>query len=843
MKTIKKILAIILGIFTITSANSQYLHLYKNNSRIKSYVTESIDSMLFDTSGSTYYMDLYNNGTKHRVDNLGRIDNFKLGGVPIKSGVYLGIIAFSDGLDIKEIGDLTTSTKSSYQTFVNNQSMKGSTHLYYAVENAINMLKDTKYPDDLTSISLVTFTDGLDDGSLFMTNNGYTTNDEYLQTLNSQIKSTKVNNLNINAYTIGFNGGYVVDLSQFDKNLKLLASKDENAKTVKNISDVENCLKEISDQINKENHYNNVSVIINGKSNGTIIRITLDNVNNASSSNMYIEGKFNFADQSLIDVKYVGVTCENGSTIGYDSRISNSKFKYIFEDVKTNDGTTINPSNIKFWTYIPTSNLWQATNEGGTDSEPEVETLRKSAVVVFAIDCSSSLSSDFSKIKTYANNFINTLASYGNDEEFSPIDLRGNTPPENPNEPTDTTEIPTNLITDGHIYQTDNLTGITCENKWIIDRVHTPETFLNLDFVKEKGTNARSAAIDTNRGKIYVGFSRTITTGEGDAATSNDYAHLAIFDLETGEYEGLLPLICNNEPISGLLCANQVGIDDAGNVWICGMYSDVCSKPAQIYVVDDLETGECRNVGQWALPAKESNAAGRIDYWDVVGDITGETSNAVCMAAVGSTATGEKLCLYRWELAQGATIWVANPTWKTISSEASESYPADQASWGNYNATVRIVAEDGHVGSMFFVDGFNTCPSLYQTSLRMVESFASAPDLAPEVGANGVEEFSLNGKYYLAYVEAQYNVSPGCRVNICELGNGGTFKGMRKLWSIPETGLGEVSDGGSRIHSIDTYKVVDKNGKEGVYLLTYKCNNGIGLYLIAEEGFDESTAH
>ena len=846
MKTIKKILAIILGIFTITSANSQYLHLYKNNSRIKSYVTESIDSMLFDTSGSTYYMDLYNNGTKHRVDNLGRIDNFKLGGVPIKSGVYLGIIAFSDGLDIKEIGDLTTSTKSSYQTFVNNQSMKGSTHLYYAVENAINMLKDTKYPDDLTSISLVTFTDGLDDGSLFMTNNGYTTNDEYLQTLNSQIKSTKVNNLNINAYTIGFNGGYVVDLSQFDKNLKLLASKDENAKTVKNISDVENCLKEISDQINKENHYNNVSVIINGKSNGTIIRITLDNVNNASSSNMYIEGKFNFADQSLIDVKYVGVTCENGSTIGYDSRISNSKFKYIFEDVKTNDGTTINPSNIKFWTYIPTSNLWQATNEGGTDSEPEVETLRKSAVVVFAIDCSSSLSSDFSKIKTYANNFINTLASYGNDEEFSPIDLRGNTPPENPNEPTDTTEIPTNLITDGHIYQTDNLTGITCENKWIIDRVHTPDAFLSLPFVAENGIKARTAVIDPNREKIYVGYSKTIVTGDGYDAVSNDYAHLVIFDLETGAYEQELALTCNGEPIAGIICANQVGIDDAGNVWICGMYSDVCAKPAQIYVVDDLETGECRNVGQWALPAKESNAAGRVDHWDVVGDITGETSNAVCMAAVGSTATGEKLCLYRWELAQGATEWVANEDdfagYVSNTGDIRETYPADQTTWGASASTVRIVAEEGHVGSMFYVDGFTTCPTLYNTNFEMLNSFADAPDLAPAVGCNGIDEFYIGENLYIVYAKAQYNVSPGCRVNICELGKGGTFGGMRKLWSVPEAGLGQVSDGGTRIHNIDTYKVIDKNGKEGVYLLTYKCNNGLGLYLIAQDGFDEATA-
>ena len=129
----------------------------------------------------------------------------------------------------------------------------------------------------------------------------------------------------------------------------------------------------------------------------------------------------------------------------------------------------------------------------------------------------------------------------------------------------------------------------------------------------------------------------------------------------------------------------------------------------------------------------------------------------------------------------------------------------------------------------------------------MLESFASATDLAPAVGCNGVNEFVLDGdgteKPYIAYAEAQYNVSPGCRVNICELGNGGTFKGMRKLWSVPEAGLGEVSDGGTRIHSIDTHKVVDNNGKEGVYLLTYKCNNGIGLYLIAEEGFDESTAY
>lgn len=429
MKTIKKFILTLMCLFTMFTMQAQYLHLYKNRSLLKSYVTESIDSMLFDTSGSIYYMDLYNNGTKHRVDNLGRIDNFKIGGVPIKSGVYLGVIAFSDDFQLKPIGDLNTATKSAYQSFVSSQTMNGSTHLYYAVENAINLLKSVELPEDLVSVSLVTFTDGLDDGSLFMTSSGYTSNDEYLTELNNQIKNTKISNLDINAYTIGFDEGFVVDKDLFNKNLRMLSSKEDNATTVKSIKDVENKLKEISDQIYQENHFSTVSVIINGKENGTILRVTLDGTT-AAASKKYIEGTFNFADQSLLNVKYVGVTSESGSTVSYDTRIGNSKFQYIFEDVKTLDGSTIEPKNINFWTYIPSSGLWQETNEGSTGSEPEVETLKKSAVVVFVLDCSSSLSNNFTELKTYANNFISTLADYGNDETFSAIDLRGTTPEE-----------------------------------------------------------------------------------------------------------------------------------------------------------------------------------------------------------------------------------------------------------------------------------------------------------------------------------------------------------------------------------------------------------------------------
>ena len=369
--------------------------------------------------------------------------------------------------------------------------------------------------------------------------------------------------------------------------------------------------------------------------------------------------------------------------------------------------------------------------------------------------------------------------------------------------------------------------SITCENLWIVDRVHAPGTFLNLPFIKDYPMKARTAVIDSKRSKIYIGYSKSIV--------SNDYAHLVILDLKTGQYIKELPLTCNGEAISGILCANQVGIDDYDHVWICGQYSNINANPAQIYVVEDLETGSCRNVGEWKLPDEETDAAGRIDYWDVVGDITGEEANAVCMGAVGATTGGEKRCLYRWELAQGSTEWHASSEWGTIAKEVSQTYPADQATWGSSSATVKIVAEEGHVGSMFYVDGFTTCPSLYNTSLKMVESFASAPDLAPATTSNGIEEFTLNGEKYIAYVENNYSVTLGCRVNIAQLGEGGLFEGMQKLWSVPEAGLGSVSDGGTRIHNILTQKVIDENGKEGVHLLTYKCNNGIGLYFISDE--------
>jgi formylglycine-generating enzyme required for sulfatase activity len=81
MKIIKRVLitAVVLVFVMPVVAQDQYLHIYKVGTRDKSYVLSSIDSMLIDKTVAGSYMDLYNNGRKHRVGNIANIDEFRIG--------------------------------------------------------------------------------------------------------------------------------------------------------------------------------------------------------------------------------------------------------------------------------------------------------------------------------------------------------------------------------------------------------------------------------------------------------------------------------------------------------------------------------------------------------------------------------------------------------------------------------------------------------------------------------------------------------------------------------------------------------------------------------------------
>lgn len=388
---------------------------------------------------------------------------------------------------------------------------------------------------------------------------------------------------------------------------------------------------------------------------------------------------------------------------------------------------------------------------------------------------------------------------------------------------------------DGGKYE--DVDGFTFKNKWVVDRTTNVEDWNNLPFA-EMPAKVRTACLGEYNGKdaVVLGWSQTMTVDE----KSNDYAHLVVMDFVTGEVLKTVQMTCDGSPITGLLCANQVGCDQFGHIWFCGYvastYNSDTNKftPVTIYQVTDLDAGTCVKAAELTLNEDEP-VVGRIDYVHLVGDITREKAGCSVMTALASPADAPYVIA--WVAGQGEDTW--SPGLDDYYCAAlEETYPEGQTTWGTA-PMVRIVLDDDYSNNLFYVDGFTTAPSLYTNSCSLIDSFASASDLAPKVGTNGVGEFAIGGKNFMVYSMAQYDVTPGCQARIVELGEGQTFEGMKSYWEFPHNGLGEVSDGGTRIHALETKVFADENGKEGAYVLTYKCNNGIGVYAVSEQGWTD----
>ncbi|MEG0012403.1 MAG: hypothetical protein RR706_09620, partial [Muribaculaceae bacterium] len=345
-------------------------------------------------------------------------------------------------------------------------------------------------------------------------------------------------------------------------------------------------------------------------------------------------------------------------------------------------------------------------------------------------------------------------------------------------------------VTDGQTYAPTN--GITCENLWIVDRNHSSEAYLA---TKVANTAARTACL--HDGVIYVGNSAAddpeVVGGEGAALNA---ASIDKFSMADGSYLGRIKLTLDGARYTGTLCANQVGFDSFGNLWVAPAVFSF-KNGYSVYTVDPA-TGVMTLQG--ALPMAYD---ARIDYCDLIGDITRVKAKCTVMAAGSGVAA-----VYKWVAEQGGAFeggWAGDDN-----IIYTEFYPADQTIWGTAPA-VKIVpgeAEAIYDAGLYYIDGFTTPPTLYNDANAISDSFANAPDLTPVAGTNGVAEMTLGGKNFIVYSFQQYTGdNGGCESYICELGAGMTFAGMSKYWQIPANGLGLTSDAGTRIHSLNRQMV------------------------------------
>jgi len=420
MKKIFSIITVFLSV-CLQGFAQQFINLYQDDVVIKQYSTEEIDSMSVSET-EPRIVSFWRDGDVFQTYNAADIDSIKVtnrGGAPLS---YIGIVGFNNQLQTKDIGILSPSTASQYMSFVSNLPKRDGTILYYAVDNALDMLEDAHIESPLKSVNVITFTDGLDQGSLMMTDK-YSSTAAYLDALGERIAQTKDSELSPNFIALGLRGSDVSDMSQFRQNLQRLASSADNVFEVSSISDLRAKFQDIANQIISVSTRQSMSVRVIGVETGTRMRFVFDG-KTAANSELYIEGTFDLQDRSLHDVTYHGIKATSGKTLqGTQDGIF---VTYTFTGMRLESGTSLIPtSSVKHYYMYPSSTSWQANSEFSPIGNTQRNVSHSGTLIFLVLDCSSSLGSDFSRMQQYANEFINLIASNAEPfEQLAPTNVK-----------------------------------------------------------------------------------------------------------------------------------------------------------------------------------------------------------------------------------------------------------------------------------------------------------------------------------------------------------------------------------------------------------------------------------
>ena len=328
---------------------------------------------------------------------------------PAPEGLYLGIVGFNSELYTMPLGLLNQNTKASFENFVDNLSMQNGTILYHAVHTGLYDLAHAKIPENLINVSVVTFTDGIDQGSYVL--GGYNSGADYLNDVNINIMNGLIGGQNISAYSIGVRGSDVSDIESFQNNLNKLSSDPvHNVFEVNDMNEASEKFAQIAQQLYKQSTFYNVTLKLPAPEPGSKIRFTFDNVDDASDSQCYIEGTYlrNNLQGQLTDIHYEGLESMSGFNI---TAASEGIFDlFAFKNLTDLQGNQASTNFVKQWNWVEKNHAWERNSEFTPSGNTEIVDEYKSAMIMLVLDCSSSLGSDFVNMKTAANGFIETLS-------------------------------------------------------------------------------------------------------------------------------------------------------------------------------------------------------------------------------------------------------------------------------------------------------------------------------------------------------------------------------------------------------------------------------------------------
>ena len=370
------------------------------------------------------------------------------------------------------------------------------------------------------------------------------------------------------------------------------------------------------------------------------------------------------------------------------------------------------------------------------------------------------------------------------------------------------------------------------ENQWVISVVEE-----NYAANKPGGTGfVRGMA--AKDGIMYFIDRETGSIVRVDAATGDMLEPIKITGDHLFQVEGVNEETGATEWSDGVtLKFNDLKFDSEGNCLISGCITSQ-NQHFMVYVVD-LETGAAELLIDEKLADNPDYAeiACRFDAFGVNGDVYGNA----CIMAADATGTFNS---YRWliedgEVGQGQMISLL------IDAESDKSLliNAQGELVGGWGTAPQIFPQDEY-GSLFYVDGFNTLPTLIDEGGMLVEDFIKCPHGTAlwnnegdttklHQGLNGLQEFQVGDDYFMVMIATHTPSAPPSAFGLYKFADEGrSFEGLEPLWYFPANGLGSETNGcRTAVPSVE----VDGNTAT-IYL--YANDNGYGVYkFIVDENY------
>ncbi|MDR0558223.1 MAG: fibronectin type III domain-containing protein [Treponema sp.] len=387
------------------------------------------------SAGTTYYYKVSavnSAGESARSSSAYATTNASSDGASQQEGVYIGIISFA-GTATDVTGGVPVFLDSAGKTSLLNKlnsdyaiSSQAGTALFYAVHKALANLKsrDTRYPANLDSVNVITFTDGLDNGSTGISaatpieERTFNSDNEYTTYLNGEIASRTIAGKSITAYSVGVTGNDVADITKFENDLAKIASTG-NSQSLTDFGNLQATFQTIADSLQITHTSTTFTMKTTLLASGAKVRMTFDvtgtSAEDAAAASKYIEGAITRTGTgSNMTYTFSGITYAGGLDSDQGAgpitgAINGPEVNFTFTGVSGYD-PSVDEAKAKQWTQSPNTTAWQVNSEydvgGATDTRIE----RRSSIIYLVLDSSRSLNTtQIGQIRNAAINFIESL--------------------------------------------------------------------------------------------------------------------------------------------------------------------------------------------------------------------------------------------------------------------------------------------------------------------------------------------------------------------------------------------------------------------------------------------------